>query len=48
MKRRRNWRKEGITTLAQVEAKREEREAANPQNVTVSDDFLNAMNLWKD
>ena len=44
----RNWRKEGITTLAQVEAKREEREAANPQNVTVSDDFLNAMNLWKD
>ena len=44
----RNWRKEGITTLAQVEAKREEREVANPQNVTVSDDFLNAMNLWKD
>ena len=44
----RNWRKEGITTLAQVEEKREEREAANPQNVTVSDDFLNAMNLWKD
>ena len=44
----RNWRREGITTLAQVEAKREEREVANPQNVTVSDDFLNAMNLWKD
>ena len=44
----RNWRREGISSPAQVEAKREEREAANPQNVTVSDDFLNAMNLWKD
>jgi len=44
----RNWRREGITTQAQVEAKRAEREASNPQNVTVSDDFLNAMNLWKD
>ena len=44
----RNWRREGITTLAQVEAKREEREAFNPQNVTVSDDFLRAMDLWKD
>lgn len=44
----RNWRREGITTLAQVAAKREEREAVNPQNVSVSDDFLNAMNLWKD
>ena len=31
----RNWRREGITTVAQVEAKREEREAANPQNITV-------------
>ncbi|MGT2846643.1 DnaD domain-containing protein [Streptococcus massiliensis] len=44
----RNWRREGITTPAQVEAKRAEREATNPQNVTVSDDFLNAMDLWKD
>ena len=44
----RNWRREGITTLAQVEAKREEREVFNPQNVTVSDDFLRAMDLWKD
>lgn len=44
----RNWRREGITTLAQVEAKREEREAANPQNITVSDDFLKAMDLWRD
>ena len=44
----RNWRREGITTVAQVEAKREEREAKNPQNITVSDDFLKAMDLWRD
>lgn len=44
----RNWRREGITSLAQVEAKRAEREATSPQNITVSDDFLSAMNLWKD
>lgn len=44
----RNWRREGITTVAQVEAKREEREARNPQNITVSDDFLKAMDLWRD
>ena len=44
----RNWRREGITTVAQVEAKREEREASNPQNITVSDDFLKAMDLWRD
>lgn len=43
----RNWRREGITTVAQVEAKREEREATNPQNITVSDDFLKAMDLWQ-
>ena len=44
----RNWRREGITTVAQVEAKREEREATNPQNITVSDDSLKAMDLWRD
>ena len=44
----RNWRREGITTVAQVEAKREEREATNPQNITVSDDFLKDMDLWRD
>ena len=44
----RNWHREGITTVAQVEAKREEREATNPQNITVSDDFLKAMDLWRD
>ncbi|MGT2711559.1 DnaD domain-containing protein [Streptococcus oriscaviae] len=44
----RNWRREGITTLAQVEAKNAEREVQIPKNVTVSDDFLDAMNLWKE
>lgn len=44
----RNWRREGITTVSQVEAKREEHETTNPQNITVSDDFLNAMDLWRD
>ena len=44
----RNWRHEGIRSVAQVEAKRQEREATNPQNVLVSSDFKNAMDLWKD
>ncbi|KXT76297.1 DnaD domain-containing protein [Streptococcus sp. DD12] len=44
----RNWRKDGITSLAQVEAQRREHEASQPQNVTVSDDFLQAMDLWQD
>lgn len=44
----RNWRSEGINSLAQVEAKLQEREQVNPRNVTVSDDFLKAMDLWKD
>ena len=44
----RNWRHEGIKSVAQVEAKRLERAASNPQNVQVSSDFKNAMNLWKD
>lgn len=44
----RNWRHEGIRSVAQVEAKRQEGEATNPQNVQVSSDFKNAMDLWKD
>jgi len=44
----RNWRREGITTVAQVEAKNIERDIQNPMNVTVSSDFLDAMNLWKE
>ena len=44
----RNWRHEGIRSVAQVEVKRQEREATNPQNIQVSSDFKNAMDLWKD
>lgn len=44
----RNWRHEGIKSVAQVEAKRVEREASNPKQVQVSTDFMNAMDLWKD
>ena len=44
----RNWRHEGVKSVAQIEAKRAEREATNPQNVQVSSDFKNAMDLWKD
>ena len=44
----RNWRYEGIKSVVQVEAKRQEREVTNPQNVQVSADFQNAMDLWKD
>lgn len=44
----RNWRREGITTVVQVEAKNAEREIQTPKNVTVSSDFLDAMDLWKD
>ena len=44
----RNWRHEGIKSVTQVEAKRSEREASNPQKVQVSSDFQNAMDLWKD
>ncbi|MGT2721077.1 DnaD domain-containing protein [Streptococcus porcinus] len=44
----RNWRKEGITNLYQVEERKREREASSPSNVSVSDDFLSAMNLWSE
>ncbi|CEW03012.1 DnaD domain-containing protein [Streptococcus pneumoniae] len=44
----RNWRHEGIKSVAQIEAKRSEREASNPQLTQVSADFRNAMDLWKD
>ncbi len=44
----RNWRREGITTLRQVEERRQEREEAKSPKVSVSDDFLSAMNLWSD
>ena len=44
----RNWRHEGIQSVAQVKAKRAEREANNPKQVQASADFLDAMNLWQD
>ena len=44
----RNWRHEGIKSVVQIEAKRAEREASNPQLTQVSADFRNAMDLWKD
>ena len=44
----RNWNKEGITTVSQVEAKKQEREASNPQTIQLSQDFLTAMDLWSD
>lgn len=44
----RNWRREGITTLRQVEERRQEREEAKSPKVSVSDDFLSVMNLWSD
>ena len=44
----RNWRREGITTLRQVEERRQEREGTKSVKVAVSDDFLAAMDLWSD
>ena len=44
----RNWRHEGIKSVAQIEAKRAEREVSNPQLTQGSADFRNAMDLWKD
>ncbi|MDY4760644.1 DnaD domain-containing protein [Streptococcus thoraltensis] len=42
----RNWKRDGITTVRQVEERRRQREEADPKKVTVSDDFLNAMSIW--
>ncbi|MGG6797961.1 UNVERIFIED_CONTAM: DnaD domain-containing protein [Streptococcus canis] len=44
----RNWRKEGIVNLRQVEERKRAREDQNASQVSVSDDFLAAMNLWSD
>lgn len=44
----RNWRREGITNVTQVEAKQAEREAPLPKSHKVSSDFLDAMNMWKE
>lgn len=44
----RNWRREGITTMRQVEERRKEHEDSKTGKVSVSDDFLAAMDLWSD
>ncbi|WP_165210501.1 DnaD domain-containing protein [Streptococcus tangpeifui] len=44
----RRWTRDGITTVRQIEERRQERDQANPTKVQVSDDFLNAMNLWNE
>lgn len=44
----RNWRREGIVTPNQVEAKKVEREAQQTRSVSVSQDFMDAMDLWKE
>lgn len=44
----RNWRREGITTMRQVEEHRKEHEDSKAGKVSVSDDFLAAMDLWSD
>lgn len=44
----RNWRREGITTMRQVEECRKEYENSKVGKVNVSDDFLAAMDLWSD
>lgn len=44
----RNWRREGITTMRQVEERRKEHEDSKTVKVNVSDDFLAAMDLWSD
>ncbi|MGT2934667.1 DnaD domain-containing protein [Streptococcus castoreus] len=44
----RNWRKEGIVNRRQVEEHKRVRETSSSSNVTVSDDFLAAMDLWSD
>lgn len=44
----RRWTRDGITTVRQIEERRQERDQTNPSKVQVSDDFLNAMNLWNE
>ena len=44
----RNWRREGITTMRQVEERRKEHEDSKTGKINVSDDFLAAMDLWSD
>ncbi|HGI4678749.1 TPA: DnaD domain-containing protein [Streptococcus agalactiae] len=43
----RNWRREGLTTLRQIEEKKQAREDNQMKDLAISDDFKNAMNLWE-
>lgn len=43
----RNWRREGLTTLRQIEERKQAREDNQMKNLAISDDFKNAMNLWE-
>lgn len=44
----RNWRKEGISTVRQVDERRREREGLSQKEVTLDDDFRLAMTLWSE
>lgn len=44
----RNWRREGISTPAQVAAKQAEREQVVSPDTQLSADFLGAMDMWKE
>lgn len=43
----RNWRREGVTTLRQIEERKQAREDNQMKDLAISDDFKNAMNLWE-
>ncbi|MCC9720613.1 DnaD domain-containing protein, partial [Streptococcus agalactiae] len=43
----RNWRREGLTTLRQIEERKQAREDNQMKDLVISDDFKNAMNLWE-
>lgn len=43
----RNWRREGLTTLRQIEERKQAREDNQMKDLVISDDLKNAMNLWE-
>lgn len=43
----RNWRRGGLTTLRQIEERKQAREDNQMKDLAISDDFKNAMNLWE-
>ncbi|HEO1055894.1 TPA: DnaD domain-containing protein [Streptococcus agalactiae] len=43
----RNWRREGLTTLRQIEERKQAREDNQMKDLAISDDLKNAMNLWE-